>query len=293
MEKEVYQKYIKAGKILHSVRENAKKWIKPEMKLLNIAEKIEEEIKKEGGKPAFPVTTSLNEFAAHYTPEADEKNIFKETDLLKVDLGVHIDGYIADSAFSLNPANNYSKLIEASSEALENVKSILEVGVSLRKIGQTIEKTIKSKGFSPVANLSGHFLEEYLTHAAPSIPNVDIKQEFKIEEGAFAIEPFATSGLGYIKEYGRVDIFSLEYLKPIRNTNARKILMFVEENYQTLPFAERWLNLGMTKLAKDFALRELINNGNMHQYPVLKESEPVSQEEESFLVYNEEIIQFT
>ncbi len=293
MEKEIFEKYIKAGKILREIKKEAKKQVKEGAKILDIAEKLENKIKEMGGKPAFPLNISINEIAAHYTPEENEETIIKETDLVKIDIGVHIDGYIADSAISINIANNHAKLIEASQQALENVKSILKIGVSLKEIGKEIEQTIKRKGFNPISNLSGHFLEKYIPHFAPSIPNIENNLEFEIKDGAFAIEPFATSGRGFVREYGRTDIFSLESVKPIRNPNARKIMKHIEEEYKTLPFAERWLQIGISKFSRDFALRELINNGNLRQYPVLKEKYPVSQTEDSFIIYNEEIIQYT
>ena len=98
------EKIIKAGKIASQVRENARQFIKKGMPLLEIAEKIENEIVKLGGKPAFPTNLSINEIAAHYTPSYDDKTI--ATGLLKIDLGVHINGYIADTAFSMDLENS-------------------------------------------------------------------------------------------------------------------------------------------------------------------------------------------
>ena len=124
LSKEILEKYEEAGRIASKVREQMRRIVKEGMPIIQICEKAEETIRRMGGKPAFPLNISINEIAAHYTPEENEETIIKETDLVKIDIGVHIDGYIADSAISINIANNHAKLIEASQQALENVKSI-------------------------------------------------------------------------------------------------------------------------------------------------------------------------
>ncbi|MDD5163863.1 MAG: type II methionyl aminopeptidase, partial [Candidatus ainarchaeum sp.] len=194
-EKSIEEKYIKAGKILLKAKENALKRIKPGQKLLEIAEKIEADIVEMGGLPAFPVNLSINETAAHFTPAFNDELVLNEKGLLKVDLGAHIDGFIADAAFSINPSNDFAKLIEASEKALENALASVKQGATIGKIGEEIEKTIKSYGFNPVQNLTGHELGEYQQHAGISIPNIGRNDERKLEAGhAYAIEPFATDG---------------------------------------------------------------------------------------------------
>ncbi|HTY43645.1 MAG TPA: M24 family metallopeptidase, partial [Patescibacteria group bacterium] len=154
-------KILKAGKIASEVREYAKSFIKPNMKLLEIAEKIEEKIKKLGGEPAFPTNLSINEIAAHYTPSHNDETLAHG--LLKVDLGVHVDGWTADIAFSidLEASSLNKKLIEASESALKKALEISKENVSISEIGRAIQKTIESHGFSPIINLSGHEMEQY------------------------------------------------------------------------------------------------------------------------------------
>ncbi|MBN2067770.1 MAG: type II methionyl aminopeptidase, partial [Candidatus Diapherotrites archaeon] len=236
MDKEQAENYIKAGKILQKTVEKAKKSIKPGQKLLEIALNIEKNIQGIGegaGKLAFPVNLSINENAAHFTPSSQEEAVLKASDVMKVDVGVHVDGFIADGAFTLNPDNSHARMVEAAEKALENALAIAKEGTQLGEIGSVIEKTIGEKGFNPVQNLTGHGLMQFEQHASPSIPNIARKDERALEEGhAYAIEPFATDGKGFVREGQQSEIFSLDEPRPVRNEHARNILEFVVEKYQ-------------------------------------------------------------
>ncbi len=279
------QKSIRAGEIAKEV----KKWIKPQIKkgmtLLEIAEKIEDKIRELKGKPAFPTNLSINEIAAHYTPSYSDET--KANGLLKVDFGIHVDGWIADTAFSVDLENSEEnkKLIEASKEALKN--AIKEVGKksSLGEIGRVIQETIESKKFSPIINLTGHQMEEYELHGEQTILNIENSRQEILEEGLYAIEPFATTGSGKIYEGKQSGIYILINGKNVRSPEARKVLDFIGDEYQTLPFCSRWIvkKFGTKSL---FALKQLEDNGNLHQYPQLVEAShaKVSQAENTILV---------
>ena len=295
MEEKELKAYLKAGKIATQAKKNAAKSIKPGMKLLEIAEKIEKEILENEGKPAFPVNLSLNHNAAHYTPSFNDMTELQENDVLKVDIGVHVEGFIADCAFTLNPSNSHSKLLEASEKALQNALSLVKPGLEIGKIGEEIEKTIKSFGFQPVYNLSGHGLQEFEAHAFPTIPNHANKDSKTLEDGtAFAIEPFATDGEGKVREGGVAEIFSIEHPASCRGQAARKILEFAEKEYKTLPFAERWIHnsLKLSEFERKIGLRELMQKGILHSYPVLHEMQGklVSQAETSIVLNNAEVL---
>jgi len=292
MEKEEAEKYILAGKITKQAVEKAKKGIKPGQKLLEIAENIEKSIKGSGqgeGKPAFPVNLSINENAAHFTPSSTCEEVLKESDVLKIDLGCHIDGFICDTAFTLNFDNSFAKMIEAAEEALEQGLAVASAGVEIGKIGEEIEKAIKAKGFNPVKNLTGHGLGQYEQHSSPSIPNTATGNPKQLEEGAFAIEPFATNGEGYVKEGQQSEIFAIEKPKQVRNPYGRKILELVLEEFGTLPFALRWVEkkLKMQEFQLKVGIRELLKAGSIRSFPVLHE-EPgkiVAQAEKSFILF--------
>ncbi|MDD5012312.1 MAG: type II methionyl aminopeptidase [Candidatus Nanoarchaeia archaeon] len=285
------EKILQAGKIASEVKE----WIKPQIKkgmpLLELAEKIENKIKELKGKPAFPTNLSINEIAAHYTPSYNDET--KASGLLKVDFGVHVDGWIADTAFSVDLENNSEnkKLIEASEKALKNAIREAEKKSSLGEIGKVIQETMESYKFSPIVNLTGHEMEEYELHAGLTIMNIKTTNKEKLSEGLYAIEPFATNGSGKIYEGKPSGIYILIDSKNVRNPTAREILDFIADEYQTLPFCSRWLvkKFGIKSL---FALKQLEENGNLHQYPQLIEVShaKVSQAENTILVDDKIIV---
>jgi methionyl aminopeptidase len=276
---------ILAGKIAQDIKE----WIKPQIKkgipLFEIAEKIENKIIELGGKPAFPTNLSINEIAAHYTPSHNDETLAHG--LLKVDLGVHVNGFISDTAFSIDLENSEEnkKLIEASKKALENAKKTIEKGIQINQIGKVIQEAIESYGFSPIINLSGHQIEQYNLHAGLTIPNINDKRTTEISPGLYAIEPFATNGSGKINDAKPSGIYSLIDYKNTRNPNAREILEYIAEEYNQLPFCSRWLvKVFGTKAL--ISLSQLEQNGNLHQYAQLVEVNKgiVSQAEDTILI---------
>jgi len=284
-------KILLAGKISSDVKKYAREIIKSEVSLLEIAEKIEDKIIELGGKPAFPTNLSINEIAAHYTPSHDDTT--KAHGLLKIDLGVSIDGWIADTAFSIDLENSEEnkKLISASEQALENVIKIFKEGENLNNIGKEISDTIEKMGFSPIINLGGHGLGKEDLHAEPFIPNFDNKKNIQIKKGLYAIEPFATTGAGRVRDGKPSGIYMLTSEKNVRSPIARELLNYIAENYQTLPFCSRWLvkKFGTKAL---FGLKQLEENNNLHHFPQLIEigKGKVSQTEHTILVGKNEII---
>lgn len=285
------EKIIKAGKIASEVKKYAKGIIKKDVSLLEIAEKIEAKIIELGAKPAFPVNLSINEIAAHYTPSHDDKTLAHG--LLKVDIGVHIDGFIADTAFSLDLENNKENktLIEASEKALENAIKIIDKDSTFSQIGSVIQETISSYNANPITNLSGHSMKEYELHSGESIPNIDNRNSNKIGKGLFAVEPFATFGSGKVQDSSDSEIYQLTDSKNIRSQIAREILSFIAEEYQTLPFCSRWLvkKFG-TKVF--ISLRQLEQNGNLHHFPQLVEvsRKKVAQAEHTILIDDQVVV---
>src|SRR3972149_9077296 len=193
-------KILKAGKIASEAREYASQFIKKGMKLIDIVNKIEDKMEKLGGKPAFPTCLSIDNIAAHATPTYNDERIAHG--ILKVDMGVHIDGWIADTAFSIDLENSEEnkKLILASEKALEDAIKTAKLGAQLRELGKAIYKAIDSLGFSPIVNLSGHSVERWILHAGVSIPNFDNKNNKPLDLGLYAIEPFSTTGNGKVHD---------------------------------------------------------------------------------------------
>lgn len=229
----VYECYCEAGKIAARVRKEAVLKIKETIPLLDIAEYVEERIHELGGKPAFPCNISINEIASHYTPE-NRLLRFKKGDVVKLDIGVHIEGFIADTAITIEVGTcNHARLIQASEEALEKAIRCVKHKANTKNIGCVIQETIKKHGFNPLPYLTGHNLERYKLHAGVTLPNYNSFFSQKIRKDmVIAIEPFATRGKGNIK-YGKAHIFAL--------SSNNKGYQDIRNKFGTLPFARRWV----------------------------------------------------
>jgi methionyl aminopeptidase len=255
------------------------------MKLIDIAWKIDDKISELGAKPAFPLNLSINEIAAHYTPSYNDDKI--AYGLLKVDIGVQIDGYIADTAFTLDleESEENKKLIEAAEDAVSVSVENFSLGVKMGDIGKKIQETIKKKGFSSIVNLSGHNIERFVVHAGATVPNYNSGQKDVLEEGLYATEPFATNGHGKVRDGGPSGIYKIDRQANVRDAFAREVLAFILEEYKTLPFASRWIwkKFGARGL---LALRQLEQAGILYQYPQLVEVSggKVAQAEHSVLL---------
>lgn len=284
------EKFCQAGKIAIEVMNYSRKIIKLEMPLLEAVEKIENKIFELGAKPAFPVDLSCNEIAAHYSPIHDDKSVAKG--LIKIDIGVAVDGYPVDTASSvdLTPEQKYKELINASKDALDNLAKILKLGIKTRQIGECVEKTMNAKGFVPIRNLYGHELKRYSIHSGLRIPSYDDKSETVIKGGVFAIEPFATNGAGLVVNGKPSEIFQLQEKKPVRDSNVREILNFIEQEYRTFPFCARWLTKKFNTKAL-FALSILEKQEILHHYPQLieKSNGIVAQTEHTFMIKEDSV----
>ena len=275
--------WIKAGQIASEALEYGKNLIKKDASALEIIKKVEGKIFKLGGKPAFPTQLSINEIAAHYAP-IKEDTIIKEDDIVKLDVGAHVNGAIGDNALTVG---NNKELIQASRDALNEAIKIVQIGTKLKDIGKIIDETISSYGFKPIRNLTGHSIELYEQHAGMSIPNIDDGDETELEKGmVIAIEPFATNGVGLIEEGKESGIYKLENVKNVRTQMSREILEFIIKEYRTLPFTKRWLFDKYQDFKVNFSLRNLEKEGIISQYKQLPEKSKgiVSQAEHTLLI---------
>ncbi len=280
MSDEAIEKTLRAGEVLKKVAKEAEEKIVVGAKILEIAEFIENRIVELGANPAFPCNISINSDAAHSTPTRGDERVLKKGDLVKIDIGAHIDGYIADMAISID-LGDHGDLIKASKEAVFNAIDQVKAGVNTAKLGKTIEETIKGYGFKPIVNLTGHGLLPYLAHAPPSIYNYATKKGVELKEGMIvAIEPFATNGVGRVSERNECEIYSLLNPKPLRLRELRMIVQEISERFKTLPFAKRWINVSELFLSK------LLREGVLREYPVLSEVSncAVSQWEHTVIV---------
>ncbi|KAA9398845.1 type II methionyl aminopeptidase [Haloarcula sp. CBA1130] len=278
---EQYEKCREAGEILAQVRDEAAERVEVGVSHLEIAQWAEDKIRELGGKPAFPVNISIDEEAAHATPERDDDATFGE-EMVNLDIGVHVDGWLADTAVTVD-LSGQDELAEAPAEALDAALDVAGPGVDVGQIGAAVEDVIEGYGYNPVVNLTGHGLGHWEQHTQPNIPNREVAQGATLDVGdVVAIEPFATDGRGKVQEGADEEIFALEREGSVRNRQARQVLEQITEEYRTLPFAARWLDSPRAEMA----LRRLKQQDIVHGYPVLKEQDGayVSQKEHTVII---------
>jgi methionyl aminopeptidase len=278
------------------IAEKVKKYIRPKIKVgssaIEIISDAEKKIEELGGLCAFPVNLSINNIAAHYTsPIKDDGLKIEENDIVKLDLGVHIEGYIVDTAFTINfnQSKELENIITASDTALEAAKMMIKPGVNTREIGKKIESIIKGFKYRPIKELGGHQIERWLLHGTKKVPELGSQGGDEMEEGdVFAIEIFSSTGIGSVHSTNSCYIYSLNPFAgrvPLRRKSSKRILGFINRNYKSLPFAERWL-ADEFQIGVAFGLQELIKQGKIETHYVLSE-EPnafVAQSEQTFLV---------
>ena len=278
-----------SGRILRETREEIKEFVRENMPIIEICERAENLIRKKGGKPAFPCNVSINEIAAHYTSPPDDTKRVPEKAIVKVDIGAHVDGYVTDTAVTVCFDPEYDGLVETAERALEKAVESICAGMSTSKLGTIIESTIKSRGFKPISNLTGHSVGRYLVHAGTSLPNVSQIFSSKIKVGvAYAIEPFVTvsNAVGKVEDEAESTIFRFVKSRPQKNPYAKTLSKYIEENFRTLPFAERWLQ-GVV-LAEHYkeAFRQILKSKAIMDYPIFVEAsrKPVAQAEHTVLI---------
>lgn len=294
MEQEELNKWKKAGQIASEAREYGLTLIKEGANVLEVARKTEELILKKGGKFGFPVQVSINDMAAHYTPFPDDALCFKNGDLVKFDLGAQIDGYIGDTASTVEiGTNKYSDLIKASREALNEAIKLCKPGTKIYQIGEVVEQTITKYGFKPIKNLSGHKVDRYILHSNLSIPNFNNNDRTELKQGTvIAIEPFATTGIGLVREGKQSSNYRLFSSANIRDNSTRDVLEYIKKEFVTLPFAKRHLTLKFPVQKVTLALFNLEKNGIIYGYPQLPEKSNgmVSQAEHTILINDTPIV---
>ncbi|NOR85411.1 type II methionyl aminopeptidase [archaeon] len=286
------EKYIKAGKILSDVRKQTKDMIKPGVLLLDVANKIENLTRDLGGQVAFPVNISINEIAAHYTPTPNDTTVFKDLDTIKIDTGVHIDGYIADSAYTVCLDPDKTEMVTIINKARDEAVKLATPERPVKEISETIESIITTNGYKPISNLTGHKLERYKLHTGFMIPNIKTNTKAILQENdVIAIEPFLTDGGGSIKESSNCHIYMFEKQKSIRSAAARQILSYAKTKVNGLPFAARWIKQPQG-IILNLALKELISIGAIYGYNTLKEINNgiVTQAEHTVIVKDTPII---
>ena len=291
MDNDTIEKYRRAGRVAADVRTYGVSLIKEGSRFVDVANAIETRILKQECSIAFPVNISRNEIAAHYSPRHDDLSVFRKGDVIKLDVGVHVDGFIADTTTTVEVGTSqYTKLIAASKTALDNAILQVRNHASVTDVGKTIEETIRSYGFTPIDNLTGHSMARYVLHAGLSIPNITDTafSTVKLKSGdVVAIEPFASDGAGHVISGSGSNIYLyIDSLKGklVRDQQARMALQKIKTTFTSLPFAQRWCMKNFSNA--DTVLKKLSFSGLLKHYPQLidKEKGMVSQAEHTLLV---------
>jgi len=288
-DEKAFDKFRLSGRILRETREEIKTSVHEGMPIIEICEKAESMIRKKGGKPAFPCNVSINEIAAHYTSPPDDRKRIPEKSVVKVDIGAHVDGYVTDTAVTICFDPEYESLADTAECALEAAIKSLQPGMATGKLGATIENAIKTRGFKPISNLCGHQIGRYIIHTGTSIPNVPQLSFSKFKLGGiYAIEPFVTTAnaAGRVENGDEATIFRFVKSRSLADPHAKKLLTHIENNFRTLPFAERWLQGIVPEENYKGAFRELLKSKVLMQYPVFVEAsrQTVAQAEHTVLI---------
>ena len=287
------ESYIKAGKAVIAAKKLARDLVKPGALFLEIAEKCEDEILKHDCGLSFPINMSLNEVAAHYSPSLNDQSIVPERGLLKIDIGSHYNGYIADSAFTINLDEDVDlqKVIDAADEGLRAAIEIFLPGTKLYELGDVIHKNISRYGLNPVKNLGGHELKRFNLHAGPFIPNIkDTQHNQELKPGdAYACEPFATPGDGWVQNGSSSYIFRL--IKKLKKNVPYQELNYmnkIEQLTYKLPFSPRFIE--KNKIIPSNQIERYMNTflrkNVIMEYPILieKSQQIVSQQEHTIII---------
>jgi len=285
---EEIEKWKDAGRLARDALQFGKTLIENGKRMLDVTEKIESYVRKNGGELAFPTNLAVNNVGAHWTPSSKSKDIFRNGDVVKLDVGVHIDGYIGDNALTVEiETKNYEKMIEASREALNAAINVAVAGVNVGVIGHAVQDKIEQYGYRPIANLTGHRIKRYNLHSGISIPSVRERGGPSLTNGDIvAIEPFVTDGAGRVGGKRNSNIYHLRQIRKIRDEKATELMIEIKDRYKGLPFAERWLHEIQEDATKN--LQKLLRAGIVSYYPVLDELGKgiVSQSEHTLLITN-------
>jgi len=289
LSEEALQKHKQAGKIAAEVREEMRRSVCEDMLIIDICEKAESLIRKKGGKPAFPCNVSVNEIAAHYTSPPKDRRRIPENSLVKIDIGVHVDGYIADTATTICLNPEYEDLVHTAEKALEKAIESLRPGLFTARFGSIVEGVVRARGFKVVSNLTGHKIGRYLIHAGKSLPNVFQLSAVRVKLGeVYGVEPFVTlaEAAGKVENGSEAHIFRFLKRRSLKNPYAKQLLDYIQKNFRSLPFTERWLQGCVPHNQYKAAFSELLSSKSLIAYPVFVEvsRKPVAQAEHTVLI---------
>ena len=278
------EQYVKSGRITRDVKAWVKGYLRPGLRYADLSKAVEDEIRARGGAPAFPCGVGVDSVTAHFAPQESDRSLFTEKDLIKVDFGTHVDGYVTDTAVTVTFNSEYGLMLEATERALATAIEVAKKDGRVGEIGSAVFKEASRFGFKTIENLTGHTVDRYMVHAGKSIPNVYIRSLQTLAKGdVFAIEPFLTpaSAAGYVVDGQSVTIFSVVARKRTGDAELDAFVEAVWAERKTLPFTPRWYTGNRSPQEVDEILRKLVAKRVVKAYPTLVEASgsPVAQVE--------------
>jgi methionyl aminopeptidase len=266
------EKYLRAGEAARCALSRALDMVEEGASLYRVAEELEGVIAKCGASPAFPVNISINSVAAHYSPGVGDQSVIPRGAVVKVDVGAHVDGCIADTALTISLDPRREPLVEAAKRALRAALAALKPGVELSEVGGSVESAVRAAGFKPVSNLSGHLMDKYTLHAGKHVPNARSEPCGKALAGeVYAVEPFVTDGAGYVVEAEGGTIYRLISTRGVGDAALDSAIKGLWSKYRGLPFSERWV-FGEGGERALSLLKELVRLRRVYVYPPLVEA---------------------
>jgi methionyl aminopeptidase len=278
---------IKSGKIAARVLSEIRSEIEPGKRIIKICALAESKIKEYGGRPAFPLIVSINHIAAHSTSPRGDKSEIPEFGLVKLDVGVVVDGYITDTASTVDIDGTLEGFVASTEDALIEAIDLMRPGTNLGEVGKRIEQVIKEYGLRPIKNLSGHNLKRNKLHAGKIVPNVGKRSSDTVEVGEYyAIEPFATSGTGTVIDSEYVYIFGNTGLDKTLEGTTEKLRTYLRKKYGPFPYALRWIGTGSKEIDVVEEVKKLLKERAIRGFPIQieKKSRPVSQTEHTVYI---------
>jgi methionyl aminopeptidase len=280
---------MEAGSIAARVRAEAREFVMVGKKYVDVCDFVEKRIHDLGGEPAFPFNLDVDRVAAHYTSPQGDTSVIQNGALIKMDIGVHVDGYIADTATTICFDPSLIGLVEAAEAGLETALKTVKAGVRASDIGAAIERAILGKGAAPIRNLTGHRLARFVVHAGQSIPNISGTNGHILKEGeVYAIEPFAVppNAAGVVIDGPPGHIYVFRKKRKLGGELAKRMMKYIRSKHRTLPFASRWLLRKFPGSSGEDAFSQLVTSKCVYSYPQLVERSrsPVAQAEHTIIV---------
>ena len=292
------EQYKASGRITNEVKAQVPSQVRPGVSFLEVCDFVQKQVESRGGRLAFPTGIGVNQVTAHYAPQDGDASVFKEEDLVKVDFGVHVEGYVTDTSVSVTLNPEFNLLLDATQRALDTAIETARRESRTGEIGRAIHREAARFGFKTIENLTGHTVDRYVVHAGKSIPNLYMAGTQELKKGdVFAIEPFLTLGsaAGYVIDAPSKTIFSMVARKKTGNPELDSFAEKIWSERKTLPFTPQWYSSELGRAKLDSIIGRLVAKKVLRAYPTLVEASgsPVAQFEHTMALEDDGLVLLT